>query len=169
MSKPFRAVVAGLAVIAIVATAGLGYAAFTSSVYVNGSASAGSLDLLIISVTQTTGPSYISTTTTTLPAASVWVWMNNFGPGDTADFAVAIKNFGTLPGTFSVPLDSAIYSSSTTCPSGGGLVSGVPVSIAPGATITVTYFVSASPLLGSSCADQEIGVFVMSLTATAGT
>lgn len=97
-----RLLIAMVAAVAIVAVGGIGFAAFTSSVTVNGSATVGTITLEFASNPYGTGSStpsgatctvgsYVGTVTTISIAAS------NLEPGQYCTFSLTVTNAGSLP------------------------------------------------------------------------
>jgi hypothetical protein len=93
-----------VAVVAFVAVGGLGFAAFTTSAYINGSAGAGTFQLQWQGpATGTPSASYVScitpyATTTTNASDTLVLSAGNLAPGDYCVFTAQLVDIGTLPG-----------------------------------------------------------------------
>ena len=86
--------------VVVLSAAGLGFSAFTASAAVAGTATAGSVDLLITEINFTAlvdppyGP-YVATSV--LPAAVATAWVNNTVPFTEYNLTIVVENFGTVP------------------------------------------------------------------------
>ncbi len=103
-------IVAGLAV------AGVGFAAFSANAYVNGTATAGTFGPFSWSLASSHGyGTYdhcgVSITETNAPADTIELTASNLAPGDFCGYSADLSNAGSLPGTISESLSA----------SGGGL------------------------------------------------
>lgn len=174
-----------LVVFALVLTAGTGYAAFTASAFIGGTAQAGTLGPL------TWGPptahgygSYDSCTVSIQPGAPtngvLDLYANNLAPGDFCGYSATLSNAGNLPATVTETITSAsgglcavlIYSDNGFTPGvtigAGGQTGGtsfvVPASgdISWGGTILLPS--DASGVYGGQSCDFEV-----TLTGSAGT
>lgn len=108
-----KAATAGLVCLAILVTAGTGFAAFSSSAYVNGSASAGSLGPLVWGASPTNSLSAPgitcadSVTTTSTTDDTLLLSAGNLAPGEECTYADTLSNLGTLPATATEQVTSA--------------------------------------------------------------
>lgn len=173
-----------IAILAVAVCAGTGYAAFTASAYVNGTATAGTLGPLTWGSYSAHGYGVDivcsdSTGETSLPLDTLYLTASNLVPGTFCGYAADIANHGSLPATVTEQITSAsgglcgalIYSDNA-------FTSGVPItsgavgslsfvvpgegSLAWGATL---YFPSPPPpgsLSGATCS------FMVTLTGSAG-
>jgi hypothetical protein len=180
-----RAATAGLVVLAVVAIAGTGFAAFTSTAYVNGSAVAGTLGPMIWGPDPAYGgfqPNDVcdaSVGTTHITSDTLFLTASNFLPGDICSYGDNLNNLGSLPATVSEQITSAsgslctylafgdnFFSPAVTIGS-GGQTSGLTHTIPAGSYIQWAGFIhllpSTPPSVGGSCA------FTVTLTGTAGT
>lgn len=113
-----RRVIALVAGIAVLMATGVGFAAFTSSVYVNATASAGSVNLEFVSATTSSSPPVSAGSAATCSesmvspspygdeyeSSSLNFAVSNMAPGNTCGYqyiVAYIMNFGTLPATIS--------------------------------------------------------------------
>lgn len=165
-----RMVVSCLIGIVLIIATGLGFAAFSSSVEINGSAQAGALRLIIESAFVISGPSYVTVSSFT-PASSVTVTIGPFAPGDTATVEFNIKNIGTLPAT-SLNYGSFISSipggTQPQCIGSTGTLISEPVSpFDPGQTQSADVRITAAPF-GNACQGITFLTFTWSMTGQIG-
>jgi hypothetical protein len=117
-----RLVLVMVAAVAIVAVGGIGFAAFTSSVTVNGTASAGNIVLEFASNPYGTGASTPSGATCTLQTyggttTTISISASNLAPNQYCSFVLTITNAGSLPANSESSLFTA--SSGSYCSSSG--------------------------------------------------
>ena len=172
-----RSLLATVAVVLTVVSSGVAFAAFSSSVGLSVSGSAGSLDLVFTYIALGAGtPSYISISSEVpavpptaggSPASIVTLDLGPFGVGDTSVIDFTVKNLGTLPagppltvhapGPGSSECDSEWSSSSPT---------GVPSSLGGGASFSGTWSITfTGPTLG--CPTPSTAVFVLVISGSA--
>ena len=84
--------------IALLATTGIGYAAFTSTATANYNGSAGTLNLYFTSASVTGGTTY-GTCSASVSGGQLYVSFTGGAPGDTCSFTSTIHNGGSLPAT----------------------------------------------------------------------
>jgi hypothetical protein len=180
-----KASTTGLVVVAVLLTAGTGFAAFTAQAFVNGNATAGTLGPLVWNPGPTSsgfggGACSVVRGETTLPDDTLFITAGNLAPGASCTYGDALTNEGSLPATVSGTITSAtgtlctaLYYGdtffSTSIPIGAGGQTG-PTTVGIGAhaeinwagTITLPSDTS-SAYLGDTCD------FTVTVTATAGT
>jgi len=173
-----------IAVLAIVAASGTGYAAFTASAYIGGEAAAGTLGPLTWGSYAAYGygndlTCSASTGATVLPLDTLDLVASNLVPGELCGYAADVDNHGSLP---------ALVTERITSASGGlcsqlvfsdlGFTPGAPISL--GATGSNSWSISGdssvpwggSIYLPSSASGAYVGLscdFTVTLTGTAGT
>lgn len=98
-----KVALAALAVLAVCFTAGTGFAAFTSSAYVNGQGQAGTEGPLVWGSEPAFG-GYAANdvcnavrTTTNSPGDTLVLTAGNLAPGDLCSYGDSLKNLGSLP------------------------------------------------------------------------
>jgi hypothetical protein len=146
-----------LAITVLALAGGLGYAAFTSTITVNGSAQAGTLTLgfNVPVTTGTTNPTAAGTCYFSGTGGSTTLTVTNMAPGDTCTATITVQNSGTLP-----------TSSETTTASGSYLCAGAIVTDCYVITDNLglnSYF--GTPGSGGALA-ANTGSFVYSATVT---
>lgn len=155
-----------LTILGIILAAGLGYAAFTSSVNAKVTAKAGRLDLQIVSLQITAGPSYVKLITVeSLPASNVHFSLSPIAPGDQIIITSVTKNVGSLPAA-SIG-DAFLTHSSLTCPTSAALLDALPTSLASGAMFTTRIQVSATNFV-SACQGATVLTFLLEFEADIG-
>jgi hypothetical protein len=179
----------GLAtLIAVVAVGGIGFAQFTTSAYLNGNASAGTLGPLTWSNVDTpqSTASYVTCTvtigTTTNTSDTLEVTATNLAPGVTCTFTADLNNGGSIPANVysqvvcTIPAGACYNYFSywdTFSPqlNNGYDVSGGPfgpITVVSGTPLAYTGTVGMFPGLGNE-AQGTTCQFVITFTATAGT
>ena len=165
----------GIAAAAVVLSAtGLGFSAFTASAVVNGSATPGSVDLLITNVSFTSLPDppygpYVQTSV--LPASVATAWVNNTIAGTAYNITVIVENFGTVPihhfgfvvtstvgGPSNCHVGATFSNAAINEPAGGNLAPGVPFT---------TYWTLNSGHFPVSCGGDTYLAFTIQFTGTA--
>jgi hypothetical protein len=94
-----KTVVISLFAISLLVLTGIGYAQFTSTAYVNGTASAGTLDLFFSSGVTNGVTSVAGTCTVGTSGGQLDISFTNVAPGDICNFIGTIENSGSLPAT----------------------------------------------------------------------
>jgi hypothetical protein len=89
-------------VVAVVAVGGIGFAAFTTTAYVNGYAQAGSLNLFWTNAGEPTpSSSYVTCTAaitmTSTASDTLAITATNLAPGDQCKFTATLNNGGNIP------------------------------------------------------------------------
>ena len=172
-SRHTRWIVPAAAAVVLLVSSGVGFAAFSATATVNGTASAASVGLVVTSVSLVGAPGYITVATTALPASIVEAWINNTPPQTLLNISIVIKNIGT------VPLENIAWTYSTTfhgpATCSVGAYSAVPVAndppgdaMGPGVSFD-SYWILHSGNLPARCAGLEWATFTVSYTGTAGT
>jgi hypothetical protein len=176
-----RLVLAMVAVVAIVAIGGIGFAAFTSTVTVNGSAAAGNLVLEFASNPYGTGASTPSGATCSVQAyggttTTISVSASNLAPNQYCTFTLTVTNAGSLPANSETSLFSA--TSGTYCSTSGQInciwvqdnLAPSPLYTGSGTTAipaggTFTYVIYTTLPAGSTDQTTSLG-FTISLTGS---
>jgi hypothetical protein len=181
-----RLVLAMVAAVAIVAVGGIGFAAFTASVYVDGSGAAGSVALSFTSNPYGTAASSPAGATCAIQSyggstGTITVAASNLEPGQYCTFTLSVQNVGTLPITSET--STYAYVSGSVCNSGGqmnciwvsdgiGLNTETGTSGSDSTTIPVsgeyTYILYVE-LPGGSTIQSTALSFTITLTGSAGT
>jgi hypothetical protein len=113
-----KAAMAGLVAVAILVTAGTGFAAFTSSSYLNGSTTAGTLGPLIWGPSPTNSESAPSlgcgatVGKTVIAGDTLQLTATNLDPDEECTYEDTINNMGSLPATAT---EQVTYASGTLC------------------------------------------------------
>jgi hypothetical protein len=160
------------AVAVMIVSTGIGFAAFSTTASVNGSAHAATFGLVITAAGLVGAPSYVLVKTTVLPSSSVQVWINNTPPESLFNLSVTLKNIG------SVPAQNVAWSFTTnthgpsTCSVGAYtevLTSNDPPGdvLGPGASYN-TYWILHSGSFPAACAGDTWISFTIAFTASAG-
>ena len=97
-----KTTVVSLFALSLLALTGVGYAAFTSSITVNGTASAGTLSIAFTTPANTAGygtstPSGVGSCSFSGTGASTTLTVSNMDPGDTCTADITVANTGSLP------------------------------------------------------------------------
>ncbi|HTT44747.1 MAG TPA: hypothetical protein VMH38_01865 [Thermoplasmata archaeon] len=93
-----------VAMVAVVAVGGIGFAAFTTSAYINGAANAGTFQLQWQGPTTGVGSETYNTcpaptgSTTTNTSDTLTLTAGNLAPGDSCTFTAVLADVGSLPG-----------------------------------------------------------------------
>lgn len=181
-----KAVMAGLACLAILVSAGTGFAAFTSVAYLNGSAGAGTLGPLVWGPSPTHSESAgndvcTATTGKTVTAGdTLLLSATNLLPGDECTYADTLTNLGSLPATGTEQITGAsgtlcavtvfqdnFFSPSTTVGSGGQIGATTNV-VTPSTPFLWGGDIRLSTSAGNAYQDTSCS-FMVTLTGTAGT
>jgi hypothetical protein len=165
-------VVPALAACLLIISSGVGFAAFTSTATVHGTATRASFGLVITNVSRAAGEPWIVIHTTHLPATIVTVWINGTTQSSLTNVSVTVENIGTVPaqniaygfstslhGPSSCSIGTYMYPSAPNVPDGAVL--------APGASFPSYWEFQAGPHL-SACAGAAFFSFTIAYTATAG-
>jgi hypothetical protein len=173
-----RLVLAMVAAVAIVAVGGIGFAAWTSSVTVSGSGTAGAVTLTWCSANGvptgacTASPSFTGTGGCSISASGSVLTLSgdNLGPSESCDFTAAILDTGSLPATVTESGTNgyAINNPSETASGGGFSYGGITYTddgysnepIASGGTLSYSATLSATASGGTV-------TFTITLTGTA--
>lgn len=168
-----------VAVVAVVAVGGIGFSAFTSSAYVNGSGSAGTLGPLYFThVKDVDGPgeSCLSTITTTYNQSDTLnVYASNLAPGAYCNYYEVLHNAGSL----GAEVYATLTCDSSYCPGfwyadnfateGYSTYSAYgPLYIGPGGAISYTGELGLEPTDGNAYQGVTCW-FTITITATPGT
>ena len=185
--RSLRAIGSVLAIVAVFTVVGTGYAAFASSAYLNGSASAGTLGPLVWGPEPGAGgyESYnvctVTVGTTTQTGDTLFLTASNLAPGDICSYGDSLANLGSLPAVAgevvthsSGGLCSALaYGDNFFSPSivlgPGGQTSPLTHSISANGGIPLQWegFVHFLPNSGNGYSGQSCA-FTITLTASAG-
>jgi hypothetical protein len=176
----------GLVAVAVLVTAGTGFAAFTSTAYVGGSARTGNLGPLTWGLSPAYGgfaPNDVCTAvtgTTTNPDDTLFLTADYLLPGDICSYGDSLSNAGSLPAGVTEQITSAsgplcavlvfgdnFFSPSVTIGSGGQTSTLSHVVPATG-SIQWEGFIHLPSSAGSSYEGTSCN-FVVTLTGTAGT
>lgn len=107
------AVAAGLVVLAVLAVSGTGFAAFTTSAFINQNAAAGTLGPLVWGQGPTATAYGIgdrcnaTVTTTVLPDDTLDLKAQNLTPGDFCTYGDTLSNLGSIPAASTAQITSA--------------------------------------------------------------
>ena len=175
-----KTTVVSLFALSLLALSGIGYAAFTSTIYVSGSASAGTLILNFANPATpgTSTPTGVGTCAFSGTGGSTTFTVSNLAPGDSCEAYITITNSGTLPTSSestslsgltnicwgSEPVncfvveDTLGLNSATTATGSGG-----PVGV--GGSFSYGVLVALSP---GSTTQSESGSFTISVTGSVG-
>lgn len=184
ISKPGAA---ALAILAVLVTAGTGFAAFTTSAYIQGSAQAGTVGPLVWGAGPSSTGLYAndncsaSVGQTTSPSDTLFLTAGNLAPGDICSYGDQLANDGTLPAVVTEQItsasgglcselafgDKAFHPAAVTVGSGGQTGS-VGYTIGADSYVQWAGFVHLLPNAGSAALGQTCS-FVVTLTGTAGT
>jgi hypothetical protein len=108
-----------------------------------------SANLVFTSVSERSGPQYISLTVDTqLPSANVQVSAGPFAPGDTLVVSFTVKNTGKLP----VELEASIFLSNAYFHASLG---NIPQTLKPGGSFTSTFSITLDSNAGNSLMGQS--------------
>jgi hypothetical protein len=102
--------------ISLFAVSGIAYATFTSSITINGTATAGTLNLYVQGASGGTG-TYSSCSWSNNEGSSITLTVSNLSPGDSCSATATIENSGSLPSTSET--SSLTSSSGPICTSSG--------------------------------------------------
>jgi len=168
-----------VAVVAFVAVGGLGFAAFTTSAYINGSASAGTFQLQWQGPASGTPSAYYNTcptpyaTTTTNSSDTLVLSAGNLAPGDYCVFTAQLVDIGTLPGNSYDFVSTDAYSGCSwfLTDNFGGHHNPPetplgPIGIAPGSPISYSATLGLSGGQGNGCQSAWL-TFTVTVTGTA--
>ena len=174
-----------VAVVALVAVGGIGFAAFSTSAYLNGAASAGTLGPLTWSNlgTTTTSSAYVTCTvvtgTQTNTSDTLVVTVGNLAPGDLCQFSGDLNNGGSIPAnvySLVTCYDQTTGGCTVTslydnfAPAGAGESYGIqygPITISSGSPLAYSGTVQLTPGLGNAYQGATC-TFTVTFTATAG-
>jgi len=157
----------------LIVSSGVGFAAFSATATVNGTAHPASFGLVITSASLVGAPSFVLVKTTTLPSTAVQVWINNTPSNSVFNLSVIVKNIG------SVPAQNVTWSFTTnthgpaTCSVGAYttvLTTNDPPgdTLGPGASYGTNWYLH-SGLFPASCGGETWLSFTIVFTASAGT
>lgn len=181
-----RSVTVALLAVAVLVTAGTGFAAFASNAYLNGTARAGMVGPLVWGPDPTPtsfAPNDVCSVVrsmTTLPGDTLELTASNLAPGDVCAYGDYLANGGSLPATASEQITWAegalcavlSYGDSFFSPSvviaNGGQTSLLSHVIPAGGSIQWAGFLSLSPGAGPAYQDASCN-FVVTITGAAGT
>jgi hypothetical protein len=172
--------------LAAIATAGTGFAAFTSSAFINASGEAGTVGPLVWGPSPAYGgfaPNDLCTAsvgTTNHAGDTLYLTAGNLAPGDICSYGDTLHNLGSLPAATSERITSASgalcavlafgdnFFSPSIVIAGGGEPSTVPHTIAAGGDIQWAGFLHLLPSAGNAYGGQSCS-FVVTVTGSAGT
>jgi hypothetical protein len=180
-----KAATAGLAVVAVLAIAGTGFAAFTTSAYIQGNAQAGTLGPYVWGPYPThsaSGTAVCSVTrgTTNYPGDTLFLSAGNLGPDTQCTYADVLDNLGTLPGNTTAQITSAsgglcsvldyqdLFFSPAVVIGSGGQVGATSNTVYPGPSLIWAGDITLPGSVGSAHQGQSCS-FTVTLTGTAGT
>ncbi|HTW55636.1 MAG TPA: hypothetical protein VMG36_04215 [Thermoplasmata archaeon] len=157
---------------AILVTTGVGFAAFTATATVHGTATPASFGLVITSVSEAAGAPWVVITTTALPAPIVSVWVNDTSDSSRVDVKVVVQNIGSVPADDVAYAFSTSLSGPSSCSNGTYMypaATNIPAgdTLAPGASFPSYWEFQAGPDL-SDCAGATYFHFTISWTANSG-
>lgn len=136
-----------------VAAAGTAYAAWTDTITFSGSVTTGTVDVNIDSVSPASGTNLVAYTAGDDTIAVTVGGATGIYPGWSQALTVVLKNVGTLPVSVGVPVfthnDPAALDSYLTLD-----VTGIPTTLAPGATANVVITLGLSPSAPTSVEGQ---------------
>jgi hypothetical protein len=96
-----KTMIVSLFALSLLALTGIGYATFTSTIYVNGTATAGTLNIAFAAspylATGTTSPVGAGTCSFSGTGSSTTLTVTNMAPGDTCTATITVANTGSLP------------------------------------------------------------------------
>jgi hypothetical protein len=149
-----RLLLAVVALMAVVAVGGIGFATLSSSATINGSGSTGSITLAFESFANGNG-AYSTCDWSGYsagPPASVTLTVNNLAPGDSCSASLYIEDTGTLPVNTLATQITGTGGNYCTSPSGGGSYNCVQVTDSLGANLEYggAASVSGSPVISAS-------------------
>lgn len=161
MHRSHRLATVGLVTVALLATAGVGFAAFTSYAYIVSAPagvppSSGDIQLIVTALSAGAGtPSYVVISNLTgIGTGTVTFDIGPFGPSDTAYLDYTVKNVGTL----NIPSPNLRITTSATnaCDSlfSGGST-GAPTLLNGGASFSAVMTISEEPNPPAVCAGQN--------------
>lgn len=168
-----RVTLSGLLVVATVALAGVGFAAFTANAYITGGVagapgglSGGSLTLIVTALSEGAGtPAYIALTGVTgIGTSLVHMSIGLFSPGDTAYLDYTVKNTGTL----GVPSPNIVVQTISTnaCDSLFSVgATGAPTFLGAGASFSAIFTISEEASPPAVCAGASATV-TLTVTGT---
>ncbi|MFY9717281.1 MAG: hypothetical protein WAK40_05035 [Thermoplasmata archaeon] len=156
----------------LLVSSGIGFAAFSGTATVNGSAHPASFGLLITSASLIGAPTYVLVKTTVLPSTAVQVWINNTPALSVFNLSVIVKNIGSVPAT-NVAWSFTTYTHGpATCSVGAYtniLTSNDPPGdmLGPGASYGTNWYLHSGSF-PPSCGGDEWLSFTIAFTASAG-
>ena len=181
-----RAAMTGLVTLAALLAVGTGFAAFTSSAYIQGTGAAGTLGPLVWGPS----PAYGGFATNDICAAdrgttssagdTLFLTAGNLAPGDICSYGDSLNNLGSLPATVSERITSASgglcavlafgdnFFSPSVVIGAGGQTSALTHVVPAGSYIQWAGFIHLLPTAGSGHLGQTCS-FQVTLTGTAGT
>lgn len=180
-----KAATAALVAVALLATAGTGFAAFTSVAYLDGSTTAGTLGPLIWGSSPTHSASASSVDcgatlgTTSVAGDTLLLTATNLAPGEECTFEDTINNMGSLPATATEQVTSASgtlcavlefqdnFFSPATAIGSGGQTGATINTVAPGPTFVWGGDIGLPMDVDNSYQDTSCS-FTITLTGTAG-
>jgi hypothetical protein len=161
-------------VAALMATAGIGFSAFGSSAAVHGTATAGSIDLVIteVSAVADPDPAGVYVHTSALPSPLVHAWINNTIASSNYNVSIVVENLGTVPADDFHFLTTVSTGGPSVCHIGATFTNSAidaPASdsLVPGKPFT-TYWTLHSAVFHASCGGDTYLGFSVTFTGTAG-
>ncbi|HTT44746.1 MAG TPA: hypothetical protein VMH38_01860 [Thermoplasmata archaeon] len=181
-----KAATTGLVTLAALLAVGTGFAAFTTSAFVQGQGQAGTLGPLVWGPSPAYGGfaandnCFADRGTTTSAGDTLYLTAGNLAPGDICSYGDNLNNLGSLPASVSEQVTSASgglcsvlafgdnFFSPSVVIGGGGQTSTLSHVVPAGSYIQWAGFIHLLP--GASSRDQGLScTFEVTLTGTAGT
>jgi len=158
---------------AILVSTGAGFAAFTASATVHGTATPAAFGLVITSVSEAAGSPVVVIQTTALPAPTVTVWVNQTTDNSRVDVKVVVKNIGTVPADDVAYAFSTSLSGPSSCSNGTYMYPAGPNipagdTLAPGASFPSFWEFQAGSDLTDCAGGPAYFHFTISWTANSG-
>lgn len=166
-----RVVALAIAMVLAAAVSGIAFAAFTSSVNLSASATAGTLNLEVtaLAVCPGSGPSYIGIASAPpLPAGgTVSFDLGPFAPGDSVEVCFTIENAGSLPAAHISSVGPTPVNSEDTWFTSSASPTPIPTSLPSLASFSSYFTVTLASGLGNS-AQGYTAPITYSITGTVG-
>ncbi len=168
-----RWVLALAAMLVLVMTGGIGYAAFTSTATINGTATSGTVDLVVTAMYLGVDPPGAYVQSNVLPATHVTAWVNNTAPSTDYNITIVVENIGTVPATGFNYIKTETTTGPSACHFFGSTFSDSALNRPPGDALApgvpfATYWDLHAPAFSDSCGGEPYLTFSVTFTATAG-